>query len=291
MSNPASGIIVFVNVFKPAGMSSAHVVARVRRLFDRAPAGHFGTLDPNAAGVLPLAVGGATRLLPFIESRAKSYLFVLRLGATTTTADQWGEVRSTAAVPNDWRRRLEGARERFLGEILQVPPMVSARKHEGRRLYELAREGREIPRTARAVRIERLEILGYEENAVRMAVDCSEGTYVRTLCEDLARAIGTEGHLAALLRTRAGPFALSTARTLAEIEADPSSCITPPLDVLPLPSVVLEEPSLSDFRAGRVVPLPVRVEARHAFVLDAGRSPVGVGENLGALLQPRKVFT
>ncbi|TAM78049.1 tRNA pseudouridine(55) synthase TruB [bacterium] len=291
MSSPASGIIAFVNAFKPAGMSSAHLVARVRRLFDRAPTGHFGTLDPNAAGVLPLAIGGATRLLPYIDSRGKSYVFVLRLGAATTTADQWGDVRATAAVPNDWCRRLESVRGRFLGDISQIPPMVSALKHEGRRLYELARNGEEVVRRARTVRIDRLEILGYEENAVRMAVDCSEGTYVRTLCEDLAHAIGTEGCLAALLRTRAGPFTLSAARMLAEIESDPSVCITSPLDVLSLPSVVLEESSVRDFRAGRVVPLPVRLEARHAFVLDAGRSPVGVGENLGALLQPRKVFT
>lgn len=291
MSNPASGIIAFINAFKPAGMSSAHLVARVRRLFDRAPTGHFGTLDPNAAGVLPLAIGGATRLLPYIESRGKSYIFVLRLGMATTTADQWGDVRATAAVPSGWCQRLESVRERFLGEISQIPPMVSALKHEGRRLYEFARKGEEIARKARTVRIDRLDILGYEENAVRMAVDCSEGTYVRTLCEDLAHAIGTEGCLAALLRTRAGPFTLSTARMLDEIESDPSVCIISPLDVLSLPSVVLEEPAVSDFRAGRVVPLLERVEARHAFVLDSGRSPVGVGENLGALLQPRKVFT
>ncbi|TAM58098.1 tRNA pseudouridine(55) synthase TruB [bacterium] len=291
MSNPASGIIAFVNAFKPAGMSSAHLVARVRRLFERAPAGHFGTLDPNAAGVLPIAVGAATRLLPYIESRDKAYAFVLRLGTATTTLDRWGEVRATAAVPADWRSRLESVLERFVGAVAQTPPMVSARKHGGRRLYALARQGLEVARTAREVRIARLEILGYEEQAARLRVDCSEGTYVRVLCEDLARAIGTEGHLAALLRTRAGPFTLATAHLPDEIERDPAACVTPPLEVLTLPSVVLDERAVSDFRAGRVVPLPTRVEERHAFVLDAARMPVGVGESLGSLLQPRKVFT
>ncbi|MDE2572350.1 MAG: tRNA pseudouridine(55) synthase TruB [bacterium] len=291
MSNPASGIIAFVNVFKPAGMTSAHVVARVRRVFDRAPAGHFGTLDPNAAGVLPLAIGGATRLFPYIEPRSKAYVFVLCLGSATSTGDRWGEIVERAVVPSDWRVRVERALAQFTGEIEQVPPMVSALKHEGRRLYELARAQQEVPRRPRSVRIADLRILGEEERALRLAVECSEGTYVRTLCEDLARAAGTLGHMGALLRTRAGPFALLGARTLSEIEADPAACITPPLDVLPLPSVVLDERAVYDFRAGRIVPLSVPLAARHALVLDGARSPIGVGENLGALLQPRKVFT
>jgi|SRR5579872_1343035 len=291
MSNPASGIIAFVNVFKPAGMTSAHVVARIRRMFERAPAGHFGTLDPNAAGVLPVAIGAATRLFPFIEPRTKEYVFVLRLGTATTTADRWGEVRSASPVPADWQRRLAAALPAFHGEIAQVPPMVSARKHEGRRLYQLAREQRDVARKPRMVRIECLEILGYEDCAARMAVECSEGTYVRTLCENLASVIGTVGHMGALLRTRAGPFVLRGARTLEEIERDPAGCIMKPEDVLSLPSIVLDERAVSDFRAGRIVPLPVRMEGRHAFVLDSTRAPVGVGENLGVLLQPRKVFT
>lgn len=291
MSNPASGIVAFVNLFKPAGMTSAHAVARVRRIFERAPVGHFGTLDPNATGVLPLAIGAATRLFPFVEPRSKAYVFLLRLGASTHTGDRWGEVRAVAVVPADWQRRIEEVVPRFTGELMQVPPMVSARKHQGKRLYELARAQCEVERKARVVRIDHLTVLGYEEHAARMAVDCSEGTYVRVLCEDIARAIGTEGHMGALLRTRAGPFTLRSAHALAEVELDPASCITSPLEVLSLPSVVLDEVAVSDFRAGRIVPLPMRVEARHAFVLDAARAPVGVGENLGALLQPRKVFT
>ncbi|HVA38883.1 MAG TPA: tRNA pseudouridine(55) synthase TruB [Candidatus Dormibacteraeota bacterium] len=291
MSNPASGIIAFLNVFKPPGITSAHVVARVRRLFDRAPAGHHGTLDPNAAGVLPLAIGGATRLLPFIAPRTKAYAFVLRLGSSTSTGDRWGEAVAAAPVPCDWEERLRAALPAFVGEISQVPPMVSAVKVGGRRLYDLAREGRQVERKPRAVRIERLTLLGLEPHAARLSVDCSEGTYVRTLCEDLARAIGTEGHMGALLRTRSGPFVLAGARTLDEIESDPAACIIPPIDVLALPVVVLEGAAVRDFRAGRIVPLPQAVAERHAFVLDAARSPIGVGENLGALLQPRKVFT
>jgi tRNA pseudouridine55 synthase len=285
----------FVNVFKPAGPSSTQVGARVRRIFSRAgagklPVGHLGTLDPMAAGVLPLALGKATRLIPLIEDRRKSYAFTIVLGAATDSGDALGAVVRESPVPGDAAALLEQVVPRFIGRIEQIPPMYSAVHVGGERLYTIARRGETVERPSRKIIIYGLRVLGFEGDVVRMSVACSEGTYVRTLCEDIGAAIGCAAHMGALLRDASGPFVLYESRTLEEIEAAPEAALIAPERVIPLPTIVLDGRSAADFRAGRMVPLPSGSASKHLFVRDSSRTLVGVGEAVGALLAPRKVF-
>jgi tRNA pseudouridine55 synthase len=290
-------VIGFVNVFKPAGYTSAQIVARVRRIYGvytgdrKIAAGHLGTLDPQAAGVLPVAVGKATRLIPLLEDQRKAYAALLVLGTSTTTQDALGETVATGALPDRWERRLADALPHFIGRITQTPPMFSALHHEGRRLYELAREGKSVERKTRSVTMYGLSLLGTEApGRARLRIACSEGTYVRTLCEDIGNAIGVPAHMGALVREASGPFVLYESLTLAQIADDPRDAMTPPENIIPFPTIVLDLRSSADFRAGRVVPLPEGAPAQHVFVRDHSRALVGVGEAHGTMLAPRKVF-
>jgi tRNA pseudouridine55 synthase len=284
----------FLNLFKPAGPTSTQFGARVRRLYPgeagKLAVGHLGTLDPQAAGVLPVALGRATRLLPLIADKRKAYVCTLVLGSAMDTGDATGTVTQTADVPAEIDALLASALERFTGAIDQVPPMYSAVHHEGRRLYDLARAGTVVERPARTVTIYALTVLGREGDVVRLRIACSEGTYVRTLCEDLALACGTVGHMGALLREAVGPFVLYESRTLDEVAADPLGSLVPPERVIPIPTVVLDGRRATDFRAGRLVTLESPLPDTHVFVRDSARTLVGVGETVGALLAPRKVF-
>jgi len=285
----------FVNVFKPAGLTSTQVGNRVRRALASAGAGklavgHLGTLDPMAAGVLPLAVGKATRLIPLMEDRRKSYAFMLVLGRSTTTGDAMGATREECGVPTDAEALLSRALPRFVGTIEQVPPMYSALHVGGERLYEIARRGETVARAPRKIVVYGLTLLGFDAGVARIAVACSEGTYVRTLAEDLGIAIGCPAHMGALLRDASGPFVLYESLTLEEIEAAPTAALIAPERVIPFPTIVLDGRGAADFRAGRLVPLPSGSAAKHVFVRDAARTLVGIGEPVGALLAPRKVF-
>jgi tRNA pseudouridine55 synthase len=286
----------FVNVFKPAGPTSAHVVARLRRIYglysrDRHIAvGHLGTLDPQAAGVLPIAVGKATRLIPLLTDQRKAYVFAMVPGRSTTTADALGETVESAPVPIGWERRVRDVLPQFVGKIDQVPPMYSAVHHDGRRLYELAREGKQVDRKPRAITVYGLRLLGVEHGVARIRVACSEGTYVRTLCEEIGKAIGIPSHMGALVREGSGPFLLFESRTIDVIADRPQEALITPEQIIPFPTIVLDLRHSADFRAGRVVPLPAGAAAKHVFVRDESRTLVGVGETHGALLAPRKVF-
>ena len=286
----------FLNLFKPAGPTSTQFGSRLRRLYPtgdgtKLAVGHLGTLDPQAAGVLPVALGRATRLLPLIEDRRKAYAFTLVLGRATDTADGVGQTIATVRIPDHIDERLEAALAQFTGAIEQMPPMYSAVHHNGRRLHELARRGETVERPKRPVTIYALSILGRDGDTVRMRVACSEGTYVRTLCEDLAAACGTVGHMGALLREAAGPFVLYESLTLDEVAADPQGSLVSPERVIPIPTVVLDGRRAIDFCAGRLVPLDAMPAEKHVFVRDSERVLVGIGETVGALLAPRKVFT
>ena len=287
----------FVNVFKPAGPTSARVVARLRRVYGvysgdrKVGVGHLGTLDPQGAGVLPIAVGKATRLIPLLADQRKSYVCTLVLGHSTTTQDALGETVARSTVPGDWAARLETVLEEFVGRIAQVPPMFSAVHHEGKRLYELARAGKTVERRPRSATVYAIALLGIEAPATaRLRIACGEGTYVRTLCHDIGAAIGVPAHMGALLREGSGPFVLYESRTLSEIAENPEGALIAPEHIIPFPTIVLDLRGSADFRAGRVVPLPQGAAGRHVFVRDDSRTLVGVGEALGALLAPRKVF-
>lgn len=217
-----------LNILKPPGMTSHDVVARVRRLLGVRRVGHTGTLDPGAAGVLVLCVGRATRLVELLQEEDKAYRAEMCLGAATDTQDAFGEVVRVERDCAVDRARLREVMQRFVGPVQQVPPMTSAIRHQGRRLYELAREGVAVPREPRTVRIHRLELVRVEPDAgvlragtrITFDVTCSKGTYVRTLCADMGEALGCAAFMSFLLRTRVGELDLGTARTLEELEAD-----------------------------------------------------------------------
>lgn len=211
---------------KPAGMTSHDVVARVRRIIGERRIGHTGTLDPFATGVLVLLVGGATRLAQFLSGANKEYEAIIRLGYQTETGDLTGSRResgSREALPDLSREEIEAAMSSLRGEIEQTPPMYSAKKVGGRKLYELARRGEEIERQPVRVIIHEFEALGDilandDSSAdLRVRVVCSAGTYIRTLAEDLAKNLGSAAHLAELRRTRAGQFKIEEAITLEQL--------------------------------------------------------------------------
>jgi tRNA pseudouridine55 synthase len=206
---------------KPAGMTSHDVVARVRRLAGQRRVGHGGTLDPPATGVLVIALGRATRLLPFLPMEPKRYLAVIAFGAETDTLDATGAVTATAPVGGVDRGALGSALARFTGPQQQVPPMVSAVKQRGERLYRKARRGETVERASRLVTIHALELHDFQPGprpCATVAVTCSGGTYVRVPA-DLGRALGSLAHLVSLRRTAVGAFAEAEAHSLAELEA------------------------------------------------------------------------
>jgi len=207
---------------KPGGITSNLALQKARRLLNAAKAGHTGTLDPIATGLLPLAFGEATKFCADLLDADKQYEAVLALGVRTTTADAEGEVVETRPVAVT-RVQIEAALASLTGAIEQTPPMHSALKRNGRPLYEYARRGIEIERAPRSVRIERLELRDFDGARARVLVACSKGTYVRALAEDIGTALGCGAHLAALRRTRVGGMTLEHAVTLAALEAMPAA--------------------------------------------------------------------
>jgi tRNA pseudouridine55 synthase len=212
-----NGLVV---VDKEAGWTSHDVVARCRRLFSERRVGHAGTLDPDATGVLLVGVGRVTRLLRFLTPLQKTYTGEVVLGTATNTLDASGEVTGTWDMTGVTLAAVQAAAVGLTGDIEQVPPMVSAVKIGGQRLYQLAREGKEVERPARRVRVERFLVeAGGAEGVYRIEVDCSAGTYIRSLAADLGTALGGGAHLRALRRSAVGPFGEADAHTLGELES------------------------------------------------------------------------
>ena len=224
------------NVLKPPKMTSHDVIGFLRRALNTKKIGHGGTLDPDAAGVLHVFAGSATRLLEFAVEGRKEYIAEFTLGAQTDTGDDSGEVVKTLPVPQFTQEQLLAVLARFIGPQLQLPPMYSAIKINGKKLYQLARQGVEVERIARPIEVYKLELLHYTETSFTVRVACSKGTYIRVLGEDLATALGTCGTMSFLLRTQVGAYTIDKAFTLQEIAANPDGCAAEPLtavDALP----------------------------------------------------------
>ncbi len=222
----ASGILV---IDKPAGWTSMDVCAKLRGVFHEKRVGHGGTLDPMATGILPVFVGRATRAVEFAEKSDKEYIAGLKLGVITNTQDSSGEVLEERPV-HVTREALESALEQFRGDILQIPPMYSAIKIGGKKLYELARKGHEVERPARPVTIKALELLEQQgEDLYTIRVRCTKGTYIRTLCHDIGQALGCGGCMDSLRRTMAAGFSLEDAVSMEQVQAaaDPASLLVP----------------------------------------------------------------
>ena len=216
-----SGVLL---IDKPQGMTSQQVVSKVKYLLksdmhDSKKAGHTGTLDPMATGLLPICLGEATKFSHYQLDAVKSYQAIIKVGEQTDTGDAEGQIIATSPVPNVTQAMLQSVTEQFLGEIMQVPPMYSALKKDGKKLYELAREGIEVERAARPLTIYELSLTPLSDQQLQLTVTCSKGTYVRVLAEDIAEALGTVGHLTALRRIRTGDFDIANAIPLADFTA------------------------------------------------------------------------
>ena len=249
----ACGILI---VDKPQGWTSQDVVSKLRGVLHEKRIGHGGTLDPMATGVLPVFVGRATRAVEFFESAEKEYVAGLRLGVTTNTQDTQGDIleEKPAAVT---RQQVEDVLREFTGDIAQIPPMFSAIKIGGKKLYELARQGKEVERKARNIRIFEMELLSGEGSEYVFRTLCSKGTYVRTLCHDMGLALGCGGCMSSLRRTKAGCYDLSMAHKLEDIinHPDPASLLLP-VDSLfsAYPTVTLTSKQERLCRCGNPIP-------------------------------------
>lgn len=245
-----------INVNKPLGITSHDVVYRLRRLLNIKKIGHTGTLDPDAAGVLPMCIGKGTKLAELLTASDKQYLAEMTLGAITDTQDKSGEILETFPV-DVTEEQIYAAVKKFVGEIEQIPPMYSAIKIDGKKLYELAREGKTVERKPRTVTIKNIEIksIDLKQNIVTMLVDCTKGTYIRTLCEDIGKSLGCGGYMSALTRTVSGKFRIEEAYTLEEIEEMLSKndlrFFVPVGEAMPeYPKIVLAEPNAKKVRYG-----------------------------------------
>ena len=251
----ASGIVI---IDKLSGWTSMDVCAKIRGILKEKRVGHGGTLDPMATGVLPVFVGQATRAVEFAENGEKEYIAGLRLGLVTNTQDTSGETLETHPVTVD-RAALEAVLPRFTGPIAQIPPMYSAIKINGQKLYDLARKGKEVERKPRNITIFELELLEQvSETDYLLRCRCSKGTYIRTLCHDIGRQLGCGGTLYALRRTMAAGFRLEQAVTLEAVQAQGTALLLPTdslfaeYPALPLTSGLLEK----RVRCGNPIPLP-----------------------------------
>ena len=269
---------------KPAGLSSSQAVQKVRWLFEARKAGHTGSLDPFATGMLPICLGEASKTAGFMLDASKTYIAEARLGQATSTGDPEGEVIAEAPVPSADCAPVRAALKKFEGRIMQVPPMYSALKHEGQRLYKLARAGQEVPRQARQVTVHELRLLRWEPPALVFRVQCSKGTYVRTLAEDIAHELGSCAHLVALLRLAVEPFreenmvGLDQLAAMKEAGALERCLLSPDAGLQDWPRVTLGEGEAGRFSHGNTVvvtgaaPGPVRVYGPAGLLLGLGES-------------------
>jgi tRNA pseudouridine55 synthase len=275
---------------KGVGMTSTHAVAAVKRLLSAKKAGHAGTLDPLASGILPIALGEATKTVPFVMDGRKSYVFTVTWGAETNTDDAEGDVvERTGRTP--CRADIESLLPRFTGFIEQVPPRFSAIKIQGERAYDLAREGEMVELQPRTVEIDRLSVIGHASDHTVLEADCGKGTYVRAIARDLGRALGCLGHISALRRTRVGPFTEHDAVVVDDVATDPAA-------LKPVEAALGEIPSISVSRdmatrlmrgqsiilRGREAPLAGKIYATCGGVL------VAVGDVEKGELVPHRVF-
>jgi len=277
---------------KTRGLSSNAALQRAKRLYRAEKAGHTGTLDPLATGLLPICFGEATKFAQLLLDADKTYVATLRLGLTTTTGDAEGEVLATRPVVSS-ADQLKAMLPRFVGRIAQVPPRHSALKRDGRKYYEYAREGLEIVRTAREVEVRDIELTSWRAPEVELRVHCGKGTYIRALAEDIGEALGCGAHLAALSRTGAGEFALAHAITLdalAELSEAERDAALLPVDAL---VARLDRLDFDDAEASRLVQgRPVtRVGAPDGLVrVYAAGAFAGVADVREGVVQARRLF-
>jgi len=281
---------------KPLGLTSNQALQRVRRLYDAAKAGHTGSLDPLATGMLPICFGQATKLCGLLLDASKTYLVEARLGEATDTGDSEGEVIAQQPVPPLPQAEIDAALQRFRGPIQQIPPMYSALKQGGRRLYDLARAGQTVERQPRNVVIHELELLEAGPQDLTLRVHCSKGTYIRTLVEDLAVALGTLGHVTSLRRVLVTPFSGTAMHRLPALEALDDSArdaLLLPLDraLVATPALKLGPGQAERLLQGVAVSLEQAEPTGAVRLYSSEGKFVGLGQrDAGGLIVPRRMF-
>ena len=292
--NPVHGWVV---LDKPYGLGSTSAVGKVRWLYTAQKAGHAGTLDPLATGILPIALGEATKTVPFMVDAKKGYQFTLTFGENTDTWDIEGEVTETSDL-RPAKEDILSALPKFVGDIEQIPPRYSAIKVDGKRSYDLARSGEVVELKSRQVTVDSFELLEYDGEAATFEVACGKGTYVRSLARDLAAALGTCGHVTMLRRTRVGPFHLEQSFTLDALEklchrdavSDALRPVETALDDIPV--LALTEQEAIELKHGRAIVLtPSLIAANPAWILAMlDDKAVALCNAIEGQLRPKKVF-
>jgi tRNA pseudouridine55 synthase len=286
----------YLVIDKPAGLTSFDVVARARRRLGEKRIGHAGTLDPAATGVLPLAVGAATKTLEFLTDASKTYLADVTFGVETDSHDIEGTVSRVADAQSLTAERVDAALAGFRGPGEQIPPMHAAIKVGGQKLYDLARRGEEIVRVPRPVTFHLLELLEWTPPTATLLVDCSKGTYIRALARDLGAALGTGAYLSNLVRLRSGPFHLCQAITLDELaEVDlpwswPRIAVHPDVPVFGWPALVLDEEHARRWGQGSVIAAARAAGPIRAYDSEGNWLGTGHADDAGTGWRPRKVF-
>lgn len=284
---------------KPLGITSNSALQQVKQLYQAAKAGHTGSLDPLANGLLPICFGGATKISAFLLDADKKYWLRIKLGVTTTTADAEGEIITTRPVPNTSRDNLLATLADFKGQVQQIPPMYSALKHKGKRLYELAREGVEVEREPRTIYIHELNLGSYNPPVFELDIHCSKGTYVRTLAEDIGEALGCGAHVTALRRTAVGPYHNNILINMDKLKLTAKDGL-PALDqlLLPIESAIIDWPevslandSLYYIKKGQPVIVPQAPTSGWVRLKEREAGFIGVGEILeDGRVAPRRLL-
>lgn len=283
-----------LNLLKPPGMTSHDVVSVVRRALGIKKVGHTGTLDPGVAGVLPICVGRATRLAEYIAGEDKAYRAEITFGVTTTTQDSFGESLSDQDASHLTKGDVAYSLARFHGPVMQVPPMVSAVKVGGKRLYELARQGVEVEREARQVFIHRIQLLDFRPGPRPTAfvdVVCSKGTYIRTLAHDLGQMLKVGAHMSHLVRTRSGPFRLEEAFTLEELLAGRATMLPPATALGEMARATVSGSAVERLKHGVAPRLQVdHPDGTTVALVDESGDLLALAEAQGGSLKLLKVF-
>lgn len=288
---PRRAVTGIVLLNKPAGVTSNGILQKVIRAFNAKKGGHTGALDPFATGLLPICLGEATKVSGLLLESDKRYTATLKLGEQSDTGDTEGEIIQTLPVPELTAEKINTVLSQFKGDIEQIPPMYSALKHHGKPLYFYARQGIEIERPARSIRILDLQLISFTPNQIVFDVHCSKGTYVRTLGEDIAKALGTVGHLTALHRTQTGSLMGDDMLSLEEIETQLDKCLQPlDIAITHLQPIDLNDEQASFIKVGGKLRLPKPETDLVRFYHNNVCIGVGEWQYEKELLKPKRVF-
>lgn len=292
-----TGIVV---IDKPSGHSSNHVLQKVKRLFDAKKAGHTGSLDPLASGVLPICLGEATKLSGYLLEADKQYAVTCKLGITTDSGDADGEVIAEQSIPEFDETSLQPILNSFIGEQDQVPPMFSALKYQGQPLYKLARQGIEVERKSRRIRIYDIQLLDCSYDSFTLSVRCSKGTYIRTLVEDISHKLGTGGHVTMLRRTGVAGYTLDDAVSLEQLSEQRESGDLAILDKLleaaenalpDWPVINLDEAASKTLSFGQSIQVEQDFECANVRLFDQNEKFMGLGEmSPDGVIKPKRLF-